>query len=315
MSDFDSPWKEILERYFEAFVEFFFPAVHARIDWSQPVEFLDKELQRVVRDARQQRRIVDKLARVRLRDGREEWVLIHVEVQGASESEFAKRMYVCNYRLFDRYDRRVASLAVLTDAQKRWRPCEFGYELLGCRVQFEFPIVKLIDFRGDWDTLQASRNPFAVVTMAHLKTIQTRNNPQARRRGKLQIVKGLYEHGFQRQDVVELFRVIDWMMELPADLSSQFVNDMAEFEEGKNMRYVTSIERHAIERGREEGRHAGLLEAVRLSLEFKFGNSAQPLLDSLREVKDVELLREVQQAVVLGAKLSDLKKLIAKSRS
>ena len=72
MSDYDSPWKEILERYFESFVAFYFPTVHKRIDWSQPVEFLDKELQRVVRDARQQRRIVDKLARVHLRDGRSE---------------------------------------------------------------------------------------------------------------------------------------------------------------------------------------------------------------------------------------------------
>jgi hypothetical protein len=167
--------------------------------------------------------------------------------------------------------------------------------------------------------------------MAHLKTIQTRNNPVARRRWKLQIVKGLYEHGFQRQDVVELFRVIDWMMELPADLSIQFVNDMTEFEKGKDMRYVTSIERHAIERGREEGRevgreegrkkgreegrHAGLLEAVGLSLEFKFGHAAEPLMESLRKIKDAALLHEVQRAVVAGAKLPDLKKLLAKVRS
>src|SRR5712691_11521288 len=184
MSDFDVPWKEILERYFDAFIAFYFPAVHSRIDWSQPVEFLDKELQRAVRDARQQQRIVDKLARVRLKDGGDEWVLIHIEVQGASESEFAKRMYVCNYRLFDRYDRRIASLAVLTDAHQKWRPHKFGYELFGCRIQFQFPIVKLIDFHNDWEKLQKSRNPFAVVTMAHLKTIQTRNNPEARRHWK-----------------------------------------------------------------------------------------------------------------------------------
>ncbi len=319
MTDFDSPWKEILERYFEAFVAFYFPAVHSQIDWSQPVVFLDKELQRVVRDSRQKRRIVDKLARVRLKDGREEWVLIHVEVQGASETDFAKRMYVCHYRIFDRYDRRVASLAVLTDTQKKWRPCEFGYDLFGCRIQFEFPIVKLIDFGNDWDSLEKSRNPFAIVTMAHLKTIQTRNNPQARRHWKFQIVKGMYERGFQRHDVVHLFRAIDWMMDLPAGLSIAFDNDLENYERVHTMRYVTNIERRALakgrEEGREEGRHAGLLEAVGLGLEMKFGNAAQPLLASLQKVKDFELLREVQQAVVSGAKLTDLKKLLEKSHT
>ncbi len=327
MSDFDSPWKQILERYFESFVAFYFPAVHAQIDWSRPVAFLDKELNRVVRDARQRSRIVDKLVRVYLKDGREEWVLIHVEVQGASEEDFAKRMYVYHYRLFDRYDRRVASLAVLTDAQKRWRPREFGYELFGCRVQFEFPIVKLIDYRDEWSALEASRNPFAIVTMAHLKTIRTRNNPTARRRWKFQIVKGLYEHGFERHDVINLFRAIDWMMDLPADLSLDFDSELEELERTKEMPYVTHIERRAIERGREEGlslgmekgietgRLAGLLEAVEMSLEIKFVNAAKPMMGLLREINDESLLREIHKAVVTGGKLTDIKKLLAKARS
>jgi len=37
---------------------------------------------------------VDKLARVMGREGREDWVWVHVEVQGARQSEFAERMFV-----------------------------------------------------------------------------------------------------------------------------------------------------------------------------------------------------------------------------
>ncbi len=335
MNDFDSPWKEVLERYFESFVKFYFPDAHRQIDWSQPVEFLDKELQRVVRNSRQKRRIVDKLVRVQLLDGREEWVLVHIEIQGASEPEFAERMYVCNYRLFDRYHRRVASMAVLTDSQTRWRPSSFAYELLGCQVRFEFPIVKLSDYRSRLSILRADKNPFAVLTLAHLRTMETQKDPNARKRWKFQIVKSLYAGGFQRQDVIELFRVIDWMMDLPSDLAIQFENDVEEFEKGTNMKYVTSIERHAIERGRvkgleeglekglekgrqegrQEGRHAGLLEAVGVSLEFKYGDAAKPLLNSLHKIDDDNLLYEVQRAVIAGAKLPDLKKLLAKGRS
>lgn len=38
-TDYDSPWKEIIELYFPRFLEFFFPLAHATIDWTQPYEF------------------------------------------------------------------------------------------------------------------------------------------------------------------------------------------------------------------------------------------------------------------------------------
>jgi hypothetical protein len=71
---------------------FFFPTAHAGIDWTRGYEFLDKDLQRVVRDAEMGRRLVDKLIRVWRLEGEEAWVLIHIEVQGQVEEGFAKRM-------------------------------------------------------------------------------------------------------------------------------------------------------------------------------------------------------------------------------
>ena len=60
--DYDSPWKEALERYFPEFLALLFPAVHAEIDWARGCQFLDTELQQVVRDAELGRRYADKLA-------------------------------------------------------------------------------------------------------------------------------------------------------------------------------------------------------------------------------------------------------------
>jgi hypothetical protein len=121
---------------------FFFPPAYAAIEWSQGYTFLDKELQQVVREAETGPRRVDKLVRVtRAGDRIEAWVLIHVEVQGQPELTFAERMSIYNYRLFDRYRRPVASLAVLTDASRQWRPQRFEYELFGCQVLLDFPTV------------------------------------------------------------------------------------------------------------------------------------------------------------------------------
>ena len=103
MSDFDSPWKEALEFFFEDFIKFFFPHVHADVDWSRGVEFLDKELQQLVPESEHGLRIVDKLARVFRLSGDADWVLAHVEVQSQPEQQFERRMYVYNFRVFDRF--------------------------------------------------------------------------------------------------------------------------------------------------------------------------------------------------------------------
>jgi hypothetical protein len=169
--DFDSPWKIALEQYFEPFMAFFFPQAHADIDWDRGYEFCDKELQQVVRDAELGRRWADKLVKLYRRDGEETWILVHIEIQSQEESLFPRRMFVYNYRLFDRYKRVVVSLAILGDERSTWRPNQFGYQLWGCQVGFQFPIVKLLDYKQQWDMLETSDNPFATVVMAHLNSI------------------------------------------------------------------------------------------------------------------------------------------------
>ncbi|MGA9382245.1 MAG: Rpn family recombination-promoting nuclease/putative transposase [Phormidium sp.] len=149
-TEIDTPWKDILQLYFEEFILFFFPTAHGEIDWARAPEFLDKELQQVVRDAELGRRLADKLVKIYLRNGEEAWVLIHVEVQSQEETDFAERMFTYHYRIYDRYKRSVASLAVLGDDRSNWRPNQFGYQLFGCEINFQFPVVKLLDYQQQW---------------------------------------------------------------------------------------------------------------------------------------------------------------------
>jgi hypothetical protein len=149
------------------------------IDWEKGYEFLDKELQKVAPDAKTGRRTVDKLVKVWLKDGTEIWTVIHVEIQGKADPGFAKRMYMYNYRLFDKHHKKIVSLAVLTDNRKNWKPDRYGYEVCGCRVQLQFPVVKLLDYLKDWDYLESSVNLFAVVVVTHLKGLETRANATA----------------------------------------------------------------------------------------------------------------------------------------
>ena len=250
---FDSPWKEILEIYFEDFVQFFFPQIHAEIDWNRGYDFLDQELAQVVRDAELGKRLADKLVKVWKLSGEETWVLVHIEIQSQEEGQFSKRMFVYYYRLRDKYDLPIASLAILGDERDTWRPQPFQDELWGCEVSFRFPIIKLLDYLPRWAELEASQNPFAIVVMAHLKTKETRNDAAARKEWKFKLTRMLYERGYERQDILNLFRFIDWILELPEDLKRSFRDELEAYEREQQMPYVTSIERMGIEQGIEQG--------------------------------------------------------------
>ena len=132
------------------------------------------------------------------------------------------------------------------------RPDRYSNELWGCRVDFQFPRVKLLDYQGRSEVL-ADNNPFAVIVAAHLTTQQTNQDISGRYQGKLRIAKSLYQRGYSRQDILELFRLIDWMMSLPESIESEFKQEIRNFEEDLQMPYVTSIERLARQEGISEG--------------------------------------------------------------
>ncbi len=248
-TSFDSPWKDIVEAYLPDFIAFFFPDVYDQIDWEQGFEFLDQELRQVVRDAELGKRFVDKLVKIYRTGGEETWILIHLEIQSQYEVGFAERVYVYNYRIYDRYRRKVASLVVLGDESPGWRPSGFGYELFGTEINFRFSIVKLLDLEQDWSALSANDNPFATVVMAHLKASQTSKNRQERLQWKLSLTRQLYQKGYQRLDVINLFRFIDWVMSLPDHLETEFWTQVRQFEEEQRMPYITSVERQGMQQG------------------------------------------------------------------
>ncbi|MDM8538667.1 hypothetical protein QUF70_18080, partial [Desulfobacterales bacterium HSG17] len=201
--------------------------------------------EKTLRDAEIGRRHADKLIKVFLSNGSEAWLLIHIEIQNYIDTVFEKRMFVYNYRIFDRYEVEVVSLGVLTDSKADWRPCEYHTEKWGCENIFRFPVVKLLDYGKDWKKLEQDLNPFALVVMAHLKS-QSIKDGQERKRWKLHLMRLLFERGYDRQDIIELFRFIDWLLELPEDIEKQFQDELTKITEENKMAYVTSIERLAI---------------------------------------------------------------------
>jgi hypothetical protein len=289
VADFDSPWKEAIEEYLSDCFALLFPEIAAAIDWRYPPEFLENELRQVVGEAELGPRRVDLLIRVRLRDGRDAWLLVHIEVQGQEDAQFAQRMFVYFYRLFDRYAKPVVSLAILTDERTSWRPTHFALDQWGCGLHFTFPIVKLADWRGRQAELTASDNPFATVILAHLAAQDTKRDMPGRARAKLGLARRLYERGYSRERVLSLLRFIDWLLTLPQEQEIAVRQEIRNWEEEQQMPYITSFERlsraegveEGLERGLEEGLERGRMEekraAVHRLVDARFGTMSEAL--------------------------------------
>ncbi len=86
------------------------------------------------------------------------------------------------------------------------------------------------------------------------------------------------------------------MMDLPSELEQQFKQELSQFEEEKQMPYVTSVERLAREEGRQEGRQEGLREGIASVLEIRFGAEAASIMAQIAQLSTVAVLEQVLQA-------------------
>ena len=99
-SDYDGAWKEGLRMYLRQVIERYFPAVAAVIAWEHPPVWSDKELSQILGQTGRRNRTVDLLVKLRLRDGGEQWILLHLEIQTSYEPDFAERLALYNSGLF-----------------------------------------------------------------------------------------------------------------------------------------------------------------------------------------------------------------------
>jgi len=289
----DSAWKDILDVCFEDFIEFFFPALYQDIDFTTPPEFLDKELQKIRGENSEGKRYVDKLVKVLSKYQEELWFLVHVEVQATREPGLAERLFRYNYRIFERYSKKAITLLILSDEEESYKPKSYTDYFHGMYTEFRFPSVKLLDYRENRSILQQSKNPFALAVLAFLRYIDNKGQPVKLFEVKKELVDLLFERGYTKDRINALFKFIDWIIRLPEQLDEKLEDKIKQERGDKYMAYVTSWERRAEKRGREEGIQQGeLLEKQHVLIrqaDTKFGLTEEEK-DKIRACKDADKL-------------------------
>jgi hypothetical protein len=173
----------------------------------------------------------DKLVEVFLRNGYKHWMLIHIEVQAQRDATLARRIF-------------------------------------GTETKFSFATVKLMDYAARSDELLASHNPFAWITLAHLRTQQARHDPDQLYAAKWQLTRLLFEHGWHKQRIIVLFKVINWMMALPKSYQRRYWRAVLKLEKEHSMEWISPLEQSFMDKGMKKGLAQGVRQGVRQGLEL-----------------------------------------------
>jgi hypothetical protein len=120
---------------------------------------------------------------------------------------------------------------------------------------------------------------------------------------KWALTRRLHERGYEWQDILELFRLLDWLLVLPDELEVAFRRKLTEYEEKQNMPHITSIERLS----RQEGRQEDILDIV----QARFGEVPYTLREHILAVGDEAELKRLLRQFALVNTLADFCALIA----
>jgi len=157
----DKLWKAVIEEFFLEILDFFYKEFLPQIDLSKGFTFLDKELQQLFADSKEELRKADKLVKIFLKDGTERWLLIHIEVQGYSDPNFARRMFTTYYRLLDKFNQPIEALVIYTDRGKKHHYQQYVAKALKTELLYKFNSFEITKYTTE--EYNAMNNPLAVI--------------------------------------------------------------------------------------------------------------------------------------------------------
>jgi predicted transposase YdaD len=125
----------------------------------------------------------------------------------------------------------------------------------------------------------------------------------ARYAAKWKLIQLLYRRGWDKQRIIGLFLVLDWMMRLPEHLKQALWQNIYVLEENEKMRYVSSVEQIGIEKGMQLGRLQGVQQGMQQGMQQGEALALQRLLS-----KRFGVLPANVAAQIAGASVEDIER-------
>ena len=216
----DLLWKDLAEEFTEDFILFFFgKRLFNAIDFSVPPESLEQEFNEVFTANEPKKKIADKIMRLKLKNGKSKFIILHIEFQGKGEKLFRLRMFTYFMYIFFKYKTTdVTALAIYTGAGRpaiydRFRAVHHGTEIM-----YKFNTYTVRD-QSEVELLK-SDNPFAFAVLASLYLIKAGNDELKKLEIKKKLLNIALEKGFDYPKLYRLLNFVKYLVKLskPSEL-------------------------------------------------------------------------------------------------
>ena len=136
----DLLWKDLATEFIEEFILFFFGRrLFNAIDFSVKPEYLEQEFNEVFAANYPKKKIVDKIIKFQLKNGKMKFIILHTEFQGKAEKLFRVRMFEYFVHIFIKYKTSdVTALAIYTGPSRPQIYDRFHVAHYGTAVTYKF---------------------------------------------------------------------------------------------------------------------------------------------------------------------------------
>jgi predicted transposase/invertase (TIGR01784 family) len=254
----DALWKGIIEDLFSDFLLYFYPEWSIQnVDFERDFEFLDKELETIYPE-RKGKRYADKLVKVPLLSGKEQWFLIHIEVQGYEDITFPERMFQYFYRIRDKHQKDVLAMVILTDENKDFHPKKYEYSFQKTKIEYHFDTFKILEKTEN--ELNIPNNIFSIVMLVAKKALKKRQKDEKIIQWKIELVKELLKGGYEQKKIRQVMNFIQFFVNFASEeVVKEYEEELSKIIKTRtNMGIEQTIIEHFKEEGRQEGRQEGM---------------------------------------------------------
>ena len=258
--DYDGYWKGLINRFFWNFLEMALPDLYADADTSKEHEFLDKEFTDVLNtgdaEIHTSAHFADYVIKVPMKNGDEEFLILHCEIQGEGGKALPFRMFHYQCFIFAHFKKAPVALAIITDKRPPSEASSYVHSHYGTNTVYEYNNLVVTDLVDD--DLLSSDNPIALAFYAAKSALGVKEELQ--KYTFLRTLAGLLgERGWSMIDKRDLLLFIERIINLKdKTLRKQYWEYRQQLnKEGKIVyeHFLKEVEEEMAEqRGKEEGK-------------------------------------------------------------
>ena len=262
--DKDEIWKDAVEQYLPLLLKRMMPEVYEDVDFSQNFTFLDKELRDTVQvslsEEHNAAKFVDTLVQLPLKSGKNQWVLLHIEVQGKGGEDISFRMILYCCLIFAHYRRMPVALAILTDKRPSDEtPGKFEFNEYGTELIYKYNLFEV--YNQNDEKLLNSDNPFDSFIYAAKKYNDYMSDTKQKIKLEylLKITRKLHALGLNTRERAGILILVNRLINLEdKELREQYFNELKKLKGENNMAELTWLE----ERFRDEAIAQGMAQGI-----------------------------------------------------